>query len=387
MVLPSYAGEPLPSFRDVAGAASTHEAGAAYTVPLWCTLRLLGGALRRGFAREAMLRHMRVPPARQDDPQWPVPVADLGALLRHLARRMDDELVGLWVRPVPFGSFSSVARQLLHCARLGEALQLALRLYRLIAPGFPLRLRVTQGLARLEMQPQPSDADVTLDAAAVYWTLALARWLVDRPIPVHSAWMHSPAQDSCYRERQPFFEVPTQYGCARTGIAFDAGWLNRPLARSAQSLEPLLAALPAPLMRAGAPPPAAAEQVCSQLQLHGGDGFAGTLQSVARTLGLSPRSLRRRLQEEGCSWHDLKDAMRREQALDWVSRTDLSLAEIGERLGFADVSTFHRAFKRWTGEPPGEFRRQHQGRAAPPPSAPASFRLAAPASSAGHRGH
>lgn len=386
MVLPSVAGTFLPSFRDIAVAPSIHEAGAAYTVPLWCTQRLLGGAMRHGFARDGLLRHMRVPADRQDDPDWPVPVADFGALLRRLARRMDDELVGLWRRPVPFGSFSSVARQLLHCATLGEALQLALRLYRLIAPGFPLRLRVSQGVARLDMQPQPPDADVALDAAAVYWMLALARWLVDRPIPVQSAWMRSAAQDPCYRERQPFFEVTAQYGCASTGITFDAGWLHRPLARSAQSVEPFLATLPAPLMRAGAPRPAAAEQVCGQLQLHR-NGFAGTLQSVARTLGLSPRSLRRRLQEEGRSWHDLKDAMRREQALDWVARTDLSLGEIGERLGFADASTFHRAFKRWTGEPPGEFRRRRQGRAAPLQPAPSSFRVAATASPAGRHGH
>ncbi len=360
-------------------------------MPLWCTLRLLGGALQHGFAGEALLRHMRVPPARQDDPHWPVPVSDFGTLLRRLARRMDDELVGLWVRPVPFGSFSSVARQLLHCATLGQALQLALRLYRLIAPGFPLRLHVVQGLARLEMRPQPPDTDVALDAAAVYWTLALARWLVDRPIPVHSAWMRSPAQDSRYRERQPFFEVPARYGCASTGIAFDAAWLHRPLARAARSLAPFLAALPAPLMRASAAPPAAAEQVCSQLQLHAVEGFAGTLQSVAGRLGLSPRSLRRRLQQEGCSWHDLKDAMRREQALDWVGRTDLSLGEIGERLGFADVSTFHRAFKRWTGEPPGEFRRRRQEHSAPLPSGlgaqgPQSG-LAGSASTQGHRSH
>ena len=116
------------------------------------------------------------------------------------------------------------------------------------------------------------------------------------------------------------------------------------------------------LMRSHLSTPGAAEQVRSQLQLQGvTDRFSRTLQSVARTLGVSPRSLRRRLQLEGCSYHDLKDAMRRDLALNWVANSDISLVEVGDRLGFADASTFHRAFKRWTGAAPGEFRRRQHG--------------------------
>jgi AraC-like DNA-binding protein len=171
--------------------------------------------------------------------------------------------------------------------------------------------------------------------------------------------MSSPSQDPRYREKQPFFEVPARYGCSSTGVAFDATWLQRPLARSAESLEPFLNMALAHLMRSHLAAPGAAEQVRSQLQLHGGtDRFPHTLQSVARTLGVSPRSLRRRLQLEGCSYYDLKDAMRRDLAINWVGNSDVALAEIGDRLGFADASTFYRAFKRWTGAAPGEFRRQ-----------------------------
>ncbi|MEO5671782.1 MAG: AraC family transcriptional regulator ligand-binding domain-containing protein [Ramlibacter sp.] len=334
-------------------------------MPIWCTLFLMAGAMRHGFALEDLLRRMGVPREAMDDPQWPVPIEKTGAVLRYVARHMRDELVGLSARPVPLGTFACVIQQMLRCSTLGEALGLGIRLYRLVDPGFPVRLRTVHGRAQLEARLPANRADFPFEAASVCWVLCLARWLTNRSIPVRTAWMSSPAQDPRYREKQPFFEVPARYGCRSTGVAFDAAWLQRPLARSAESLQPFLNMLLANLMRSHLTAPGVAEQVRSQLQLHGGiDRFSRTLQSVARTLGVSPRSLRRRLQLEGCSYYDLKDAMRRDLALNWVGNSDVALAEIGDRLGFADASTFHRAFKRWTGAAPGEFRRQHGPRAA-----------------------
>lgn len=372
MVQPIIAKAPLPtllrpSFRD--GVAAENDDTWSYTVPLWCVMTLLQGAVRAGFAPQDLLWRMGVPADAWHDAQryaqWPVPIEKYAVVLRYVARRMRDELNGLWERPVPLGTFASVTHQVLYCTTLGEALYLMIRLYRLVAPGFPLRLRVGAGLARLEMR-QPVQAH-GFEPATVYWVLSLARWLVDRPIPVREAWMSSLRQDPRYCEQQPFFEVPTRYGAGATGVAFDAGWLQRPLARSPESLPAFLAAAPANLMRSQAGQRCAAEQVRRQLLLRGGvaDGSLPTLQAVSRTMGVSARSLRRRLQLEGCSYQDLKDARLRELALNWVAHSDVTLAEVGERLGFSDASTFHRAFKRWTGAAPGEFRRrQHANQAA-----------------------
>jgi AraC-like DNA-binding protein len=365
MVQPTYIGQPRvpvlrPSFRDEA--AAENDDTWSYTLPLWCAMTLLQGAIRAGFAPQDLLWRMGAPLDTELYAQWPVPIEKYAAVLRYVARRMGDELIGQWERPVPLGTFVSVTRQMLHCASLGEALNLAIRLYRLAAPGFPLRLRCGDGLARLEIRQPAGQAQPGFEPPTVYWVLSLARWLVDRPIPVRQAWMSSPRQDPRYCEQQPFFELPARYGAGATGVAFDAGWLQRPLARSPESLPAFLAAAPANLMRSQAGQSCAAEQVRSQLLLRGGgaDGSLPTLQAVSRTLGLSARSLRRHLHLEGCSYQDLKDARRRELALNWVANSDVALAEVGERLGFSDASTFHRAFKRWTGAAPGEFRRRQR---------------------------
>ncbi|MGM0564628.1 MAG: AraC family transcriptional regulator [Pseudomonadota bacterium] len=80
---------------------------------------------------------------------------------------------------------------------------------------------------------------------------------------------------------------------------------------------------------------------------------------VARALGVSERTLARQLAERGSSFRQLVDEVRRALALEAVSGSDRPLAEIAQSLGFAESSTFYRAFQRWTGMPPARWRKQH----------------------------
>jgi AraC-like DNA-binding protein len=82
------------------------------------------------------------------------------------------------------------------------------------------------------------------------------------------------------------------------------------------------------------------------------------LEAVAAHLHISPQTLRRHLREEGSSFQELKDQLRRDIAIYHLSRADLSLQQIAEQLGFSEPSAFHRAFKKWTGLTPGAYRAQ-----------------------------
>jgi AraC-like DNA-binding protein len=81
------------------------------------------------------------------------------------------------------------------------------------------------------------------------------------------------------------------------------------------------------------------------------------LEEVADKLALSPPMLRRRLAAEGHSFQGLKDSVRRDAAIEELQRRDATLEQIAALLGFSEVSTFHRAFKKWTGLAPGDYRR------------------------------
>jgi AraC-like DNA-binding protein len=83
--------------------------------------------------------------------------------------------------------------------------------------------------------------------------------------------------------------------------------------------------------------------------------------SIARRLGMSPRSLRRRLSDEGHSLSALVDEVRREVALSELGNPEMPIKRIADRVGFSEVSAFHRAFKRWTGLTPARYRAQSCG--------------------------
>jgi AraC-like DNA-binding protein len=72
---------------------------------------------------------------------------------------------------------------------------------------------------------------------------------------------------------------------------------------------------------------------------------------------MSVRSLGRGLAAEGTSYRELLDQLRRETAARHLADDRVAIAEVAFLLGFADLSAFYRAFKRWTGRTPAEFRR------------------------------
>jgi AraC-like DNA-binding protein len=97
-------------------------------------------------------------------------------------------------------------------------------------------------------------------------------------------------------------------------------------------------------------------QVRQQI-VRGMDGSKATREDVAKGLHISVRTLQRRLDEHGIVFSDLVDEVRQELAKKHLQAGELTLTEIGFLLGFSEQSSFTRAFKRWTGKTPLEFRR------------------------------
>jgi AraC-like DNA-binding protein len=78
------------------------------------------------------------------------------------------------------------------------------------------------------------------------------------------------------------------------------------------------------------------------------------LEATARKLAVSVRSLQRRLEDEGTSFHEVVDRLRREIGIGCIE-AGLAVANAAEEAGFANASSFIRAFRRWTGETPAHY--------------------------------
>ena len=79
-------------------------------------------------------------------------------------------------------------------------------------------------------------------------------------------------------------------------------------------------------------------------------------QALATSMRTTASTLRRRLDEEGQPYQAIKDALRRDLAIELLADAGNSVLDVAFRLGFAEASAFHRAFRRWTGASPGAYR-------------------------------
>ena len=80
---------------------------------------------------------------------------------------------------------------------------------------------------------------------------------------------------------------------------------------------------------------------------------------MARRLGLSARTLQRRLTAQGRSYQVLVDEVRTTLASEYLAHTTMSVEEVGQRLGFSEATNFRKAFRKWTGQAPAVYRSRH----------------------------
>jgi len=75
---------------------------------------------------------------------------------------------------------------------------------------------------------------------------------------------------------------------------------------------------------------------------------------------MTVRTLQRHLQQAGTSYQQILDTLRQELAEHYLLHSDLQIQDIAQYLGFTESRSFHRSFKGWTGETPGEYRQRHR---------------------------
>lgn len=164
--------------------------------------------------------------------------------------------------------------------------------------------------------------------------------------PVHGAWI------------ERLFGAPTFYGAKGTVLhyAADIGHASIPGADPifCVFLERQARAMGARLSASGVWTARARELLLRPLHRQG----KPESRTLARALAVSPRTLQRRLSEEGTSVARLFDDTRRELALGYLADCGHSVDEVSFMLGYADPSGFHRAFQRWTGLSPAAYRRR-----------------------------
>lgn len=155
---------------------------------------------------------------------------------------------------------------------------------------------------------------------------------------------------------EDLLRCPVRFSAGGNWIAVDAADLARPMRKADAGLARFFEDHASQLLRAAPGPRGIAERArrATTEAIAAGDP---TLGSVARRLALSARTFRRRLADEGTCFRELLDHTRRDLARRYLVDEQRAPGEVALLLGFSEPSAFFRAFKRWTGRTPDEFRR------------------------------
>jgi len=164
----------------------------------------------------------------------------------------------------------------------------------------------------------------------------------------HPSPAHHDAYDTC------FLGAPLRFERDHNEIVFLAGALDLPVVGADPALHEYLVRQGDHAMRAIGPRHLFTERVHRLVVAGIERGISAS--EVADLLHMSVSSLRRRLDEEGTAYSEVIDDVRRSHAVELLSRHELNVSEVASRLGFAHRPAFHRAFRRWFGESPSEYR-------------------------------
>lgn len=314
-------------------------------------------ARARGIDTDAILAGAGIAPALLGDDEARVPATQYAALWLGLARALDCEFFGMDRHPMRPGSFTLMCRSAHGAETVGQGLRRALRFIGLILDDFQATLRREGERAAIVLteREEPRRAFTY----CTFWLIihGLTCWLAGRRIPVLAAEFRcaAPPYIDDYRT---LFTHDLRYGRAQTRLEFDAAALDLPVKRSEAELKSFLRRAPANILVKYRSNDSLTVRVRHELRRHSPMEWPD-FDTLALGLHMSASTLRRRLDGEGQSFQSIKDSLRRDLAIRCLTRGAASIADIAEQLGFAEPSSFHRAFKKWTGLQPNEYRRRH----------------------------
>lgn len=310
--------------------------------------------------REKVLDHAGIPALLLGMKSARVPATAFSLLWLTVARELDDEFFGLDRRAMKVGSFALTAQALVSCKNLDHAINRMLRAFRVFLDDIhgELHTQGSEAVIRITNHITSAADRRFADETILVLIHGLLCWLVGRRIPLSQAsFTHQ--RPPVARDYTLMFCDKLNFESEQTCLHFDRALLQAPVVQNATTLRQFLLTAPQSVFLKYRNDDSWTAQIRGQLRASiGGPTGWPKFEDVAKTLGTTATTLRRRLDAEGVSFQSIKDALRSDLAIDYLCNSRISIEEIGPALGFHDASAFHRAFKRWCGTQPGEYRKQ-----------------------------
>jgi AraC-like DNA-binding protein len=319
---------------------------------------LIEACARLGLDTDRILDAVGLQRATILDADTRIPIEQMQALWRKAYELSNDPNLALHaVEVLPFGAYRVIDFLAASAPTIGAAIAKVSDYFPLVNTAVRLPYEVGDDRVAVALEA-PSRPSVVTRPYAEY---TLAAVFIRTRIATHQAYRllrvefsHPRPDDTSEHER--VFECPVSFGERACRMILARAVWDTPRAGSNPALfsvldthaRMLLDRLPGPSGLVGRVRDAIEEE------LRGGKP---RLESIARRMAMSPRTLQRRLADEGVVFNDVLDELRLRAAKAYLSQRDVAAAEVAYLLGFAAQSAFNHAFKRWTGQTPTEYRR------------------------------
>lgn len=331
----------------------------ASTVPNVYVRRMLEGAKKYLQPAELrlLLRAAGIEPNLLKQRSARITRAQFGKLYAAIAIRTGDEMLGCWSRPIRTGALKYLGLSVLSAPTLLVALYRFTRFWNLLLDDYRLELSREADLVSVTLRPRTASTHVSVFGHELMVKLVhgLLAWLAGKPLTMRSV-SFAFSRPEAFEEYAHLFPVEIAFRDDLTAVRFAAAALRERFSRSKGELIQFVRGAPNQWLFQSLDPTSLPMRVRT---LVGGNLQRNPhLSSVSKALGLSTRTLARRLAEERTSFRAIKDDARRDQAIDLLVNTREPIGKVAMAIGMANVTAFHRRFRAWTGSTPKTYRRQ-----------------------------
>ncbi len=274
-----------------------------------------------------------------------------------VANELQDETLGQGALPSRPGTFFTIGELAVHQPNLLDAFKRGIRFHHQVTEDYTLELLVDGQTATFVVNQPRLDLDpshLLTELILLAWH-RLCSWLIGDNINLSSVtfvYPPPPHED----EYKYLFRCPRKFNQTITGFSFRAAYLEKPVMQDIGKLKTFMRNCPFNLFMYPHSDSSAATRVQRLMQKNIDKGVL-SLAEISQELGMSNRTLRRKLTKEGTSFQAIKDTIRRDMAIYYLVQKSLSVNEIACQLGFSEPGVFVRAFKKWTGSTPGVYKK------------------------------